>query len=176
MANLNIPNGFVPYRGGSSNKAPKINEYALSSSNSEIGIGTPVTRASGVINIAGTTDALIGISAEYKAANSGGFIKVWDDPQQLFHAQTDDGTGDLTAAADMAKNCTFVGSGVSNRISTAEIDENSGSNTATLLLKVMGLWKGFQGKAQNANGEFNRLIVKINNHQLQGHTGTAGDA
>lgn len=175
MANLNNPSGFLPYlnpvAGGGGQ--PKITYLPLSSTNSEIGIGTPVTLASGAaVNRAGTTDALCGIAAEYKAANTGGTIAVWADPQQWFVAQTDDGTGDLTSAANLGKNCTFVGTGVSNKRSTAEIDENSGDSTATLLFKTIRL----SDEANNAHGEFNRLVVKINNHQFGSHTGTAGQA
>ena len=176
MANPDVKNGFRPVRGGSSGKSPRVTPYPLAAATDEIGIGTPVYMTSGAINRAGTTDALRGIAAEYKAASAGGTILVWDDPEQEFVAQTDDGTGDLTAAANLNKNCTFVGTGVTNRQSTAEIDENSGSSTATLLFKTLRLSKTFHRTAQNAHGEFNRLVVKINNHQLQGGTGTAGDA
>ena len=175
MANVNNPSGFLPYINPLSacGGQAKIVYLPLAAANSAIGVGTPVTLASGAaVDIAGTSDALCGIAAEYKAANSGGTIAVWADPQQWFVAQTDDGTGDLTAAANLGKNCTFVGTGVSNRRSTAEIDENSGSDTATLLFKTIRL----SDEANNAHGEFNRLVVKINNHQFGSHTGTAGQA
>ncbi len=174
MSNTNNPSGFLPYINPFSGQGQaKVAYLPLAAANSAIGVGTPVTLASGAaVNIAGTTDALCGMAAEAKAANSGGMIAVWADPQQWFVAQTDDGTGDLTASTDLGKNCTFVGTGVSNGRSTAEIDENSGSNTATLLLKTIRL----SDEAGNAHGEFNRLVVKINNHQFGSHTGTAGQA
>src|SRR3990167_8367348 len=128
MANNNVPNGFLPYLNPSAGGGgqPKVSYWPLSATNSAIGIGTPVTRGStATIDRAGTTDALMGIAAEPKAANAGGTIAIWSDPQQWFVAQTDDGTGDLTAATDLGKNCTFVGTAVSNNRSTAEIDENS---------------------------------------------------
>ncbi len=175
MANTDAPNGFLPYinPGDGCGGQAKIGYFPLAAANSAIGVGTPVTLVSGgPANIAGTTDALVGIAAEAKAANSGGKIAVWCDPAQWFVAQTDNGTGDLTAAANLGKNCTFVGTGVSNGRSTAEIDENSGDSTATLLFKTIRL----SDEAGNAHGEFNRLVVKINNHQLGEGTGTAGQA
>lgn len=175
MSNVDNPSGFLPYispfsaNGGQA----KIVYLPLAAANTAVGIGTPLTLASGAaVDIAGTTSALCGIAAEAKAANSGGTIAVWADPDQWFVAQTDDGTGDLTAAANLGKNCTFVGTGVSNGRSTAEIDENTGADTATLLFKTIRL----SDEANNAHGEFNRLVVKINNHQFGSHTGTAGQA
>lgn len=171
MANNNIPSGFQPYNAPHSGNGNPVVEYLdLSATNTEIGIGTPVKSASGVVDIAAAGNALCGIAAEYKAANSGGKIAVWTDPEQRFVAQTDDGTGTLTALAGMQLNANFVGTGVTNRRSTAEIDEDSGDTTATLPFKVLFL----APFPSNAYGEFNRLVVKINNHQFGSGTGTAG--
>lgn len=177
MANVDSPNGFSPYNsphGG--NGQATLTEHVLNSSNSEIGVGSPVAVVAGGVDLAtaGTGNALLGIAAEYKAASDGTTIKVWSDPQQLFVAQTDDGTGTATAAASVGLNINFTGTSVSNRRSTAELDEDSAATGATLQFKIIELSKEMQGKTQNAHGEFNRLVVKINNHQLQGSTGTAG--
>lgn len=171
MPNSNNPNGFKPYMTPMCPYGPVIGYFPLNSSNSAIGKGTPVTRGASGIDRAGTTDALYGIAAENKAASAGGTIAVWCDPQQWFVAQTDDGTGTLTTAAQHTEglNATFIGTGVTNGESDAEIDETSGATTATLLFKVIRL----SDERGNAIGEFNRLVVKINNHQLQGGTGTA---
>jgi hypothetical protein len=181
MANIDNANGFQPYlspQDGCGGQA-KVTYYPLAAANTAIGIGTPVTMTgAATVDIAGTTDALIGIAAEAKAASAGGTIAVWANPQQWFVAQTDDGTATMTTAANLGKNCTFVGTGVSEGRSTAEIDESSGSDTATLLFRALRLsaeYSGVNGVA-NAHGEFNRLVVKINNHLLQGGTGTAGQA
>ena len=177
MANVDNANGFQPHVAPFSGPGEAlVTEHVLSATNSEIGIGTPVAVVAGGVDraTAGAGNALLGISAEYKAANAGGTIKVWSDPQQEFVAQTDDGTGTATAAGAIGLNIDFVGTGVSNRRSTAELDESSAAVGATLQFKILRLSPEFQGKAQNAHGEFNRLVVKINNHQLQGGTGTAG--
>lgn len=174
MANTDKPMGFLPYKCPNGNGNPVVNYHRLHTSNSEIKKGDPVTfsGANGV-DKASAGNALCGIAAEYKAASSGGTIAVWDDPEQEFVAQTDDGTGTLTAATNMTLNANFVASSnTGDVISNAELDESSGANTATLPFKTFRL----AGFIDNAHGEFNRLIVKINNHQLAGGTGTSTGA
>lgn len=177
MANNNAANGFLPFSapyGG--NGQAIVTDHDLHATNSEIGIGSPVEIVDGGINLAtaGTGNAMCGHAAEYKAASAGGKIKIWSDPQQLFVAQTDDGTGTATALGAVGLNINFIGTGVTNQRSTAELDESSAATGATLQYKIMGLSPEVQGNAVNAFGEFNRLVVKINNHQFQGSTGTAG--
>jgi len=177
MANINNPNGFQPVNNPTGGGGQPVVEYFdLAAANTEVGIGTPLKWVSGVINIAAAGDALAGVAAEYKAASAGGTIAVWSDPNQRFVAQTDDGTGTLTALAGIGLNANFVGTGVTNRRSTAEIDETSGNTTATLQFKVLALSTEYTGTygALNAYGEFNRLICKINNHQFGSSTGTDG--
>ena len=175
MANPNIPNGFKPYSHPfSGGGQPQVTEHDVLATNAEIGVGSPVKIGAGGLELASASDALCGIAAEYKAASSGGTCKVWSDPMQLFVAQTDDGTGVATALAAIGLNINFIGTGVSNRRSTSELDESSATTTATLPFKIIELSKEFHSSAQNAFGEFNRLVVKINNHQLGSHTGTAG--
>ena len=177
MANRNAPSGFLPVNlptGGGGQ--PVVEEFDLTVANSEIGVGTPVKWVSGLIDRAAAADALAGIAAEYKAASAGGKIAVWSDPNQRFVAQTDDGTGTLTAVGGIGLNTSFVGTGVTNRRSTAELDQSEGATTATLEFKVLKLSPEYSGSGgiKNVYGEFNRLIVKINNHQFGSSTGTAG--
>src|SRR3990167_3256942 len=165
MANVNNPNGFLPYSAPhSGNGQPVANPYTLHASNSEIGVGSPLRIVDGGVNLAaaGGTLGLIGIAAEYKAANAGGTIKIWDDPAQLFVGQTDDGTGTATAATAIGLNCAFIGTGVTNRRSTAELDETSATTTGTLQFKLVGLSPEISGNAVNAHGEFNRFVLLIN--------------
>lgn len=176
MANPDIPSGFKPFLGGS-HGSPEIVELPLAAANAAIGIGSPITLgAAGVTHAtAGTGNALSGIAAEAKAASSGGFIKVWGyrDYNQLFTAQTDNGTGTATnGLADTNLNINFVGTGVSNGLSTSELDENSATSGATVQFTIVKLAKTFHSTAQNAAGEFNRLVVRINNHTAR--AGVAG--
>jgi hypothetical protein len=170
MANQDAANGFEPYLNGHGGGGePVANEYILDASNTEIGKGTPVvmTSSGGVdIATAGAGNAILGIAAEYKAASAGGTIKVWDDPDQQYTAQTDDGTGTSTAQTVVGARIDFVGTGVSaTKLSTAELDEDTGGTGATKQFQVMGLSKEVQKNVVNAFGEFNRLIVKINTKQ-----------
>ena len=176
MANVNNPSGFVPYTGpGTGSGNAQITEHDLLATNAEIGIGSPVKVAAGGVELAAASDALCGIAAEYKAASDSSLkIKIWSDPDQLFVAQTDDGTGTATALAAVGLNINMVGTGVTNRRSTSELDETSATTTATLPFKIMKLSDEYQGRARNAFGEFNRLVVKINNHQFGSSTGTVG--
>lgn len=177
MANLDNATGFVPVgRLGGGRGSPKAREYELHDSNSEIGIGTPVAIVDGGVNLAtaGAGNTILGIAAEHKAASSGGKILVWDDPDQLYTAQTDDGTGTATAEAAIGLNIDFVGTGVSSGRSTAELDEDTAAVGATLQFRIVGLSKEMQRNDVNAHGEFNRLIVRINTHQLAQGTGASG--
>lgn len=168
MANTNSPNGFKPYLTG---RKVQVTYYDLSASNSAIGVGDPIDYENdGTVDRAAASAALVGIAAEPKAANAGGSIAVWDDPDQLFVAQTDDGTGTATAKTCQNLNANFVAGTPSNGRSIAEIDESSAATTPALPFKIIRL----SDEVGNAFGEFNRLVVRINNHKAKGGTGTLG--
>lgn len=161
----------MPYTNASNGGGePTIEYFDLTVANAAIGKGDPVEWVSGLVNRANAASALCGIAAESKAASSGGKIAVWADPDQRFVAQTDDGTGVLTAVEGIGLNADFVEGTPSSGRSTAEIDESSGATTATLPFKILRLSE----EVGNAYGEFNRMVVKINNHQFGSGTGTAG--
>lgn len=173
MPNTDNPSGFLPYispNDGGSGQA-KVSYFNLAGANSAIFIGSPVTLASGDVDIAAAGNALCGIAAEHKAASAGGQIAVWADPNQWFVAQTDDGTGALTAATDAMKNVNHTGTTGSSSTfrSTSELDENTADTSATRSFKAIRL----SNEQGNAAGEFNRWVVKINNHQLASSTGTS---
>lgn len=178
MANPDMPNGFRPYADPFSGSGqPQITEHDVLATNVAIGIGSPVAIVAGGLDhaTAGAGNALCGIAAEAKAANSGGKLKVWSDPFQEFVAQTDNGTGTATALAAVGLNIDFVGTGVgANNLSTAELDESSAAVTANCQFKIKRLADEINGKNVNAFGQFNRFVVKINNHQFSTGTGTAG--
>lgn len=168
MANTNHPNGFLPYVGCGS---AKIHYYDLKSTNSAIGRGDPLVQdSSGTVDRAAASAVLAGIAAEPKDANAGGKIAVWDEPEQLFVAQTDDGTGTATAQTCQNLNANFVAGTPSNGQSIAEVDEDSAATTPTLPFKIVRL----SDESGNAFGEFNRLIVRMNNAKVKGGTGTLG--
>jgi len=149
----------------------RTNKYVLAAANAIIGVGDLLARdANGAVDRAAATSVqIIGVAAEAKAASSGGFILVYDNPDQVYEAQTDNGTGTLTAQTGCNLNADFVVANAVNGISRMEIDENSGNTTATLPLVVLRLWD----EPNNSFSEFNRLEVRINNHVLQS-LGTTG--
>jgi len=123
MANPDAPFGFRPFKHGSGGTDGRTTEYTLSTAyNTSLFYGDLVkTDGSGNINIAGAGDQVVGVfagvnyiaadgSVTYKknwvastAEQSGTIIRalVWDDPQQLFLAQSD---GSMTAA-DIGRFC-----------------------------------------------------------------------
>lgn len=172
MANLDNPSGFLPYDdpdcGGGN--AP-IKYMLLRVDGTAINLGDPLTISSGRVQKAAAGNALCGIAAEYKTGIATGRIAVWADPSTYFVAQTDNGTGTLTDDTGIGLNADFVAGGSpTNKRSNAEIDESTGAATATLPFKVIDI----SDEISNAYGQFNRLVVRINNHQLQSGTGTAG--
>ena len=176
MANNDNPNGFQPFMNPGGSGKPFIFEFDLGASNSIIGIGDPLTQTSGLVERAAASDELVGIAAEAKAASAGGKIKVWCDPMQFFVAQTDDGTGTATSVGAILANINFVVTDATSGYSNCELDESSATTNAALPFKILRLSPEYSGAsgAANAYGEFNRFIVKINNHMLQGGTGTVG--
>lgn len=178
MANINAPHGFTPVRrlGGVGGAFP-TKRWVLTSANAAIGIGDPIVQTtSGVVDRGAATPAegtFIGIAAEAKAASSGASsnpitktIAVWDSPDIVFEAQTDDGTGVGTLQACVGNTCNYVIGTPVNGVSIAELDESTaGSTTNTLPFKILGLYP----VVGNDFGEFNRLECVINSSALKGN-------
>ena len=170
MANPDRPHGFRPVATPSGTPA-RTNEYNVAAANTAMGIGDVVVLTTAGVVDAGAASAtqIIGIAAQAKAASSGGTMLVYDDPDLLVEAQTDDGTGAATAAADLFGNIDFVATAPSNDMSRMELDESSQADTSTLPFKLLKLYP----VSDNEHGEFNRIICSINNHVLKS-SGTTG--
>ena len=97
---------------------------------------------------------------------------VADDPDQLFIAQQDSASANAVAA-DLNLNANLVvGSGnTTTGISGMEIDSDSKNTTATLNVKLIDF---YDVPSNDATANNSILVVKINNHELGSHTGTAG--
>ena len=97
---------------------------------------------------------------------------VADDPDQLFIAQQDSASANAVAA-DLNLNANLVvGSGnTTTGISGMEIDSDSKNTTATLNVKLIDF---YDTPSNDATANNSILVVKINNHELGRHTGTAG--
>lgn len=170
MANTDRPHGFTVL-GALHGGPPSIREYTLAAANTAIGKGDLVTlTTAGVIDQSAASDTqIVGVAMASAAASSGATIPVCDDPLVLLEAQTDDGTGTCTALTDMYGNCNIVAGAATYGMSRMEIDEDTQAATATLPIKVIGLYP----VADNAFGEFNRLLCIINNHVYKS-TGVTG--
>lgn len=128
-----------------------------------------VLDANGKIVIATTTGASCGVAANY--ATTGLAVNVYDHPDQLFVVQSDDAT---EPAAQTAINLNFEVEATTGdtifKVSRMELDGSTGLTDSTQPLKLLGL----ENRSDNAFGGYADCIVKINNHQFGGGTGTVG--
>lgn len=124
--------------------------------------------ANGTVEPASASNALIGVAVAYAAAGSR--CQVSDHPDQQYVVQADE--SDINAQTDIGLNYDIVATSGSStfKASRMELDSSSGATTATLPLKLLDI----ERRPDNSLGAQVDCIVKINNHQLNGGTGTAG--
>lgn len=132
-----------------------------------------IQNAAGTVAAAATgatlfSSACIGVAVSYAAASAK--VLVADDPQQEFSCQAD--STDIDAQTDMGLNYGIVGNDpdTTYKLSRMEFDSSTGATDSNLTLKLIRLDPS-QG---NALGDKAKVIVKINNHQRGGGTGTTG--
>lgn len=197
MANVNRANGLRPigYLLGTEYNGAVTEYFIPSTDATAVFVGDPVkldttgdTVAAGGLGKgvrsvvrAAASDPTVGVvvgfktdptnlnTPQFRAANTGRYVLVVDDPNVLFEIQT---TGTPTAA-DVGLNASYsvaAGSAATGN-SGYQLDATTLAVTATLPLKVIGFSQRQDNEVGNANA---KLIVKINNHQLTGGTGTAG--
>lgn len=198
MANVSRVNGFRPIQ--YMNGAPWNGQFRIYAIPAAEGtatfVGDLVKLYTGdttdVVNFptcmqAAASDACVGVvvgfipdysnlnAAPYRLASTLRYAMVVDDPNVLFEAQ-EDGDSDPLELQDLGQNVNFVvGSGnTTTGQSGMQIDSSTHGTGATLPLKLFNATR----RADNelvADGQANtRWVVKINNHQLGSHTGTAG--
>lgn len=166
MANVDRPNGFVPY-----GPILRCRPYLAGV---EVFQGDMVNRKAGGAGTDGrsevepgdASEAQIGVAAHHAAV--GAMVLVYDHPDQEFVGQADG--ADIATGVDFGLNFDLLATNGSGTQSAHEIDSSTGATTATLPIKVLRLLPA----VDNALGEFAKCIIKINNHQLGSHTGTAG--
>lgn len=199
MANADKPNGFRPIRylnGAPYNGA--VTKYVFPAAD-----GT-ATFIGDLVKLSGTgdattglrtivqgvaTDAAVGVlvglepdptaldTPNYRRASTRRIAYVADDPNLLFVAQ-EDGDTDPLEMVDAGLNVSpIVGTGSTvTGASAMEIDSNTEATTATLVLKLIEPLQTPDNELVAAGQTGTRWLVKINNHQLGSHTGTAGVA
>lgn len=108
----------------------------------------------------------------YRAASTGRYVYVADDPNILFEIQ-EDADGGALAVADVGLNANVIVAAGSTTTGSSgmELDTSSKNTTATLQLKIVEFVQRVDNEVGSANA---KVLVKINNHQLGSHTGTAG--
>jgi len=198
MANVSRLNGFRPvkYMNGTPwNGAFRI--YAIPAADGTATfVGDLVKLYSGdttdVVNFptciqAAASDAVIGVvvgfvpdysnlnAANYRLASTLRYAMVADDPNLLFESQ-EDGAGDPLELQDLGLNIDFIvaAGSTSTGQSGMSIDSSTHGTTATLPLKLIEASKRADNEIVADGQAFTRWVVKLNNHQLGSHTGTAG--
>ena len=193
MANIDQAFGLRPIAkvGSAPGGTTGTTKYSITSGASAIFTGDPVKpKADGSIEVATAGDPIRGIflgcfytdpstgKPRYNntfpngTAASDAIAFVADDPDQLYIAQQDS-VGSNLVAADLNQNCDLVfGAGsTTSGISGVEIDSSSKNTTAALQVKLIDFYDVPSNDATANNSVF---VVKINNHDMSGGTGTAG--
>jgi hypothetical protein len=161
MPNRDMPQGFQP-----KGRVLRLNAYQAGGT---IYPGDAVTLSSaGQVTAASASTALVGVAASY--ATSGEDVLVFDDPNQLFEGQADDATIDAQTDINLNYDLLATAGDSTYKASRHEVDASTQATTATLPLKVIAVQK-IPGEGLGAQV---KCILKINNHQLDGSTGTAG--
>ena len=198
MANVSRVNGLSVIKnliGGAS--TGQVNLYFIPSTNaSNVFIGDPVkadttgdTTAAGGQGLgvqsvvpSGAAEASVGVvvgfatnplnlnTPQFRAASTGRYVLVSDDPNQIYEVQTSNGTLTL---ADVGLNASFGISAGSTTTGSSGVtlDVATVATTATLPLKIVGFVQRPDNEIGNPNS---KVLVKINNSQLATGTGTAG--
>lgn len=198
MANVSRVNGLSVIKnlaGGSS--TGQVNLYFIPSGNAaNVFIGDPVkadttgdTPAAGGQGLgvqsvvpSAAADAILGVvvgfatnplnlnTPQYRAASTGRYVLVSDDPNQIYEVQTSNGTLGQDAVGLNASLAIGAGSTTTGN-SGVTLDVATIATTATLPVKIVGFVQRPDNEVGNPNS---KVLVKINNNQLGAGTGTAG--
>ena len=193
MANIDSAFGLIPIaKVGQNPNNGGLTKYSIADNQSTaIFTGDPVTyKNDGTVEVADNTKALCGVfrgcfytdpstskptwrpyfPATTSPGDAVGFIV--DDPQQSFICQQDSDSVNLVAA-NLNENVNFVfGAGnTTTGVSGVEIDSSSKNTTATHQARLISFWDTPSNDSTANNSVF---VIKINNHQLMGGTGTQG--
>lgn len=160
MANLNQPVGLKPH-----GELVRARKYIAGST---VYPGDPVSLATDGAVDPSITVPLVGVALNY--ATAGENVMVADHPDQMFEVQANG----AIAQTDIQGNFDLVLGTPSStyKRSASYVDSATADNTvATLAVKIVAIADGVNN---TANAAYNDVIVKINNHVLNGGTGTAG--
>lgn|SRR5574343_88062 len=111
---------------------------------------------------------------QYRPASTAQYVLVADDPQLVFEVEaTNAGSAYSFAVADVGLNANiYAGAGSTTTGTSAHsLDMGDKGTTATLPFKVIGVSRRIDN---DATGNYTKVLVRFNNHQFNGGTGTAG--
>ena len=194
MANIDAAFGLRPIAkvGSAPGGTTGTTKYSIGDNQSTaIFTGDPVKyKNDGTIEVATASDALLGVFMGcfytdpttgkptyrnyFPASLSPGdaIAFVADDPDQMFVAQKDSVGSNLVAAdLNLNANMVFGAGSTTTGISGVEIDSSTGAVTATHQVRLVDFYDTPSNDATANNSE---LVIKINNHSLNGGTGTVG--
>lgn len=159
MANKNQAKGLAP-----AERLLRARKYVAGST---VYPGDPVAIAADGAVDPSVTPPLIGVALNYALA--GEAVMVADHPDQIFAVEADE----ALAQTDVGGNFDLILGSPSTlyKRSAAILDGSSIATTATLAVKMLGIAPGVDNAAGADNVD---VLVKINNHSLGSHTGTAG--
>jgi hypothetical protein len=195
MANTSRVNGFRPVK--HLNGSPyngQFNLYTLLAADATATFVGDLVKLSGTADASGAyasiaqaaagnavIGAVIGFVPDYSNLNSPGqyrlastlrFAMVADSPDLIFECESDNG-GAALAITDVGRVAdVLVGAGsTSTGQSGMQLDSSTAAtNTATFPLRIMG----FSPRVDNEIGNFAKVLVMINAHQLTSGAGIAG--
>lgn len=105
----------------------------------------------------------------YRRASTDRYVMVIDDPQVMFEVQTS--VPVLTTDIGLNASPRLTAGSTASGASGMDVDMSTKATTATLALKLVG----FPYRPDNNTTDaFTSVYVKINNHQYNSGTGTAG--
>jgi len=171
MANTNFPMGFVPVR-YINGKDLSTEDIDVDASNNAIYINDLLERRTdGYVHVAQATSvSLMGVAAEYKAANTGGTIKYYPLEGLLMKAQVNGAVGVPQSDFDLAFDIVVTTGDTVTKYSKHEINPTGGA-TATFPIKILKLWPS-KNKEGNVMGPYMKVLCMAN----QGVTKGAGTA
>jgi hypothetical protein len=153
MANADRPKGFWPH-----GKVLRASEYEAGSACYP---GDFVSLASdGQVDPTSAGATILGLCLSYASA-AGQKVLVCDDPEQRYEGQADE--SEIDAQTDVGNNCDITATGGSSTYKTSrqEIDSST-IGTSSAQLTILGLVPA----SGNAFGEFAKVIVRVNEHQV----------
>ncbi len=115
----------------------------------------------GAVVVCAASDAPLGVAANY--AVSTGEVNVWDDPEQKFVVQADDGTTLAQTNVGLNYDIVATAGNATYKMSRMELDSSTGATDSTLPLRLLGVSR----EAGSAIGEFAKCVVQIQKHQLR---------